>query len=152
MEKVYLTQERYNELVLELKEMKINGRKQIAERLKHAKEFGDLSENFDYQGAKEEKSRLEQKIAELEELLRHSNIIKKAEGSPIIKVGSRVKVKKSNEVLNYSIVGSNEARPSDGFISNESPLGSLLLKKKVGDKVSLETLKGNVVYEILSID
>ncbi|MDI6734131.1 MAG: GreA/GreB family elongation factor [Patescibacteria group bacterium] len=152
MENVYLTEERYNAIVEELKELKTNGRKQIADRLKHAKDFGDLSENFDYQETKEDKSRLEQKIVELEEILRRSSIIKKSDSSLVVRVGSKVKVKKNKEILSYSIVGSNEAKPGEGLISNESPLGSLLLKRKVGEVVKLNISKGGVIYEILSID
>lgn len=158
METAYLTQERYNELVKELGELKVRGRAEIAERLKQAKELGDLSENSEYQEVREEQARLEQKIQQIEELLRHSSIIKKSTGG-IVEIGSKVKVKRNgrdaesnNEVAVFTIVGSPEADPTKGFISNESPIGRNLLGKKVGDVVYVQTPKGEVCYQILSID
>jgi len=152
MEIVYLTKERYEELQKELDELKTLGRGQVADRLKHAKELGDLSENSEYQEAREEQSRLEQKIAQLDELLRHSSIIKKSSGIDSVRIGSKVKVQKNKETAVYTIVGSNEADPSNGFISNTSPIGHSLLGKKAGDIVVFVTPKGEVSCRILAIE
>lgn len=149
----YLSRERHEEIGHELEMLKSEGRQRIAERLKQSKELGDLSENSDYQEAREEQLRLEQRIRELEELLRKSVIIKRAGGVASVRVGTRVRVKKEGkEDLVYSIVGSDEAKPADGFISNESPLGQALIGKKVGDDVNVTTPRGVVRYAILSIE
>lgn len=152
MEITYLSQERFEELSKELNELKTEGRQAVAQRLKQAKELGDLSENSEYQEAREEQSRLEQKISQLEDLLRHSSIIKKAAGSQTVRIGSKVKVRKNNEFFTYTIVGSNEARPMEGLISNESPIGRGLLGKKIGDTVFIRTPKGEVTYQVLAIE
>lgn len=152
METVYLTKDRYEELQKELDELKTTGRGEVADRLKHAKELGDLSENSEYQEAREEQSRLEQKINQLEELLRHSSIIKKSNGIDSVRIGSKVKVQKNKETTMYTIVGSNEADPSNGFISNESPIGRSLLGKKVGDTSTFVSPKGEVSCRILAIE
>ncbi len=147
----YVTRERYNEIVAELAQLKSEGRHDIAERLKQAKELGDLSENSEYQEAREEQTRLEQQIAALEELLRHSAIIKKPGGTASVTIGSKVKLQKHHEIISYTIVGSNEAQPANGFISNESPIGKGLLGKKVGDELRVKTPKGEVICQVLDI-
>ena len=148
----YLTQDRYDELQAELETLKTTGRKKIASRLKQAKELGDLSENSEYQAAREEQMRLEQKINQVEDLLRHSTIIKKPKGVETVEIGSKVKIKKNKEFISYTIVGSNEADPVGGFISNESPLGRNLLNKKIGDVVYVKTPNGEISYQILAIE
>ena len=151
MDYTYLTQERYNELKHELEELKTTERKKVGERLKHAKELGDLSENSEYQEAREEQSRLEKNIAQIEETLRSSSIIKKAKGTGTVRIGSEVKVKKNGEKVAYIIVGSSEARPEEGFISNESLIGRALLGKKEGEEVEVETKRGKITFKILEI-
>lgn len=148
----YLTRERYDELTAKLQGLKTAGRKGIADRLKHSKDMGDLSENFDYQEARDEQVRLEQHIAQIEELLKHSVIIKKSEGAHTVRIGSRVTVQKDKAVITYTIVGSNEAQPTAGLISNESPLGRGILGKKVGDMGSVRTPAGEASYQILAIE
>ncbi len=148
----YLTQERYDEIVAELKELKTAGRKNVAEKLKHAKELGDLSENSEYQEAREDQIRLEQKIMQLEEILKNYTIIKKEACSEKVEIGCKVKVRKGSDTLTYTIVGSNEAKPETGFISNESPIGKNLLGKKVGDVAFVTTPKGKISFQILSIN
>jgi len=148
----YLSPERFEELNKELNELKTKGRQEVALRLKAAKDLGDLSENSEYQEAREEQSRLEQRIFELEELLKNSTIIKKSQGSQTVRIGSKVKVKQGENIFEYKIVGSNEANPAEGLISNESPIGRGLLGKKVGDMVSITVPRGEVVYHILAID
>lgn len=152
MAKNYLTQERRDEIVKELDDLKKNGRRAVAERLKQSKDLGDLSENSDYQEAREEQARLETKIAELEEILRSSAIIRRTEGSAVVRVGSKVKVKKDGVALEYIIVGSSESNPTQGLISNESPVGRELLGKKSGDVIRVKTPKGEIAYEIDGIE
>ncbi|RJQ24943.1 transcription elongation factor GreA [Candidatus Parcubacteria bacterium] len=154
IKKNYLTKERYEEIISELEGLKLEGRRTVAERLKHAKELGDLSENSEYQEARDEQARLEGKIAELEDLLRSSAIIEKTgNSSGGIRVGSRVTVKKGGEKRVFTIVGSNESKPTEGLISNESPIGQALIGKKDGDKVTIVTPNGlTVEYQILSIE
>lgn len=152
--KNYLTKERYEEIVTELESLRLEGRRTVAERLKHAKELGDLSENSEYQEARDEQARLEGKIAELEDLLRNSAIIEKnGNGAVGVRVGSKVTVKKGSEKRVFTIVGSNESKPTEGLISNESPIGQALIGKKDGDKVTVVTPTGLTVdYTILSIE
>ena len=152
MDKTYLSQERFDELNQELVQLKSEGRVTVAERLKQAKEMGDLSENSEYQEAREEQGRLEKKIGELEEILRNSAIIKKIAGTEAVKIGTKIKVKKGNDIINFTIVWSNESNPAQGFISNESPIGKGLLGKKVGDVANIKTPKGETSYQILTID
>lgn len=152
MEVTYLSQERYNELSRELEELKTKGRQEITQRLKQSKELGDLSENSEYQEAREAQSRLEKKVSELSELLRNASIIKKSSGAATVRIGSKIKLKKNSEIVIYTIVGSSEAKPLEGFISNESPIGRGILGKKVGDVVQIETPKSKVKYEVLGIE
>ena len=153
METVYLTEDRHKELQEELTKLKTEGRGIVAERLKHAKELGDLSENSEYQEAREEQSRVERNINQLEEILRHSSIIKQGSGNKgIVKVGSKVKVEKEKDTISYVIVGSNEADPMNGRISNESPIGRGLIGTKAGDTVSVSTPRGEFSIRILSVE
>ncbi len=149
--KNYLTKERRDAIAAEVAQLKTEGRKAVAERLKQAKDLGDLSENSEYQEAREEQSRLEARINELEDILRNSAIIKKENGSGAVRIGSVVKVKKGSHVATYTIVGSNEAKPLQGLISNESPIGKALLGKKVGEVVQVNAPSGIVKYEIVEI-
>ena len=151
MSKQYLTKDRYELLKKELEALKSSGRLEVAARLKQAKELGDLSENADYQEAREAQSTLERKIREMEEIVRQSVIIEKNAGGSVVKIGSTVNVKKGKEEIKYTIVGSNEARPAEGFISNASPIGKAILGKSAGEVAQIETPKGAVKYEILEI-
>ena len=152
MSKQYLTKDRHELLKKELEGLKSTGRLEVAARLKQAKELGDLSENADYQEAREAQSTLERKIREMEEIIRQSIIIEKNAGGSVVKIGSTITVKKDKEVVKYTIVGSNEARPAEGFISNASPMGKVLLGKSIGETAQIETPKGAVKYEILEIN
>ncbi len=152
MAKNYLTKERYEELKRELDSLKMAGRQSVGERLRHAKELGDLSENAEYQAVREEQNLLEKRIADLEDLLEDSSIISKSEGSATVKVGSNVSLKKGEkEEVVYTVVGSSETDPGRGLISNVSPLGRELLGKKAGEAVTIDTPKGKVEYTILKI-
>lgn len=156
MPKNYLTKERYDELVAELSNLKKEGRQSVMERLRHAKEMGDLSENAEYQTARDDQSVLEKRIAELEDLIKNSALFEKRtgeeSGNGVVKLGSKVKIEKGGAVLDYTIVGSSEADPLQGLISNESPLGRELLAKKAGDKVRVDTPKGKIECKILSVN
>jgi len=147
----YFTEEGLKNLKEELRKLKTEKRKDIAIRLEHAKSLGDLSENAEYQETKEEQSMVESQIAELEETIRNAVIIKKNNDSDSVEVGSTVKVKTLAGEKEFNIVGSKEANPAEGKISNESPLGKAFLGRKTGEKIEVKTLKGIVTYKILEI-
>lgn len=151
MKKTYnLTQEGINELKEELKEL-ISMRKQAAERIKAARELGDLSENAEYQSAREEQDRLEARIAELEHILQNSQLIKKPKKDGKVRLGSKVTLKDGGKPLVYQVVGTVEADPAHGKISDESPIGKALMGKSVGDKVELKTPSGQHTYKLIEI-
>src|SRR5665213_3665045 len=139
MSKQYLTKERLEELKNELTELKSTKRLEIAQRLKQAKEYGDLSENSEYAEAREEQATVESRIFELEDLLKEAVTLKTGEGGDVVQVGSIVTVKKGEKTSTYTIVGPYEAKPEEGRISDESPLGKAFLKHKVGDVINVAT-------------
>jgi transcription elongation factor GreA len=152
MDKQYLSKERLEELKKELENLKTEKRREVAERLHVAKDFGDLSENSEYTEARDEQAKVEQRIFELEEFLKDTVIIKKSAATGTVGVGSRVTVKKGKDTLVYEIVGSSEAKPEEKKISNESPLGSAFLEHKVGDVVSVHIPSGTMEYEIVKVE
>jgi transcription elongation factor GreA len=152
MPKQYLTQERLEEFKKELEMLKTTKRLDVAQRLKTAKEYGDLSENSEYVEAREEQANVEGRIFELEELLKEAVTIKTGEGGDVVGVGSIVTVKKGDKTVTYTIVGSYEAKPEQGLISDESPLGKAFMKKKVGDIVKVTTPGGVLNYEVMKIE
>jgi transcription elongation factor GreA len=152
MAKQYLTKERLEEFKDELATLKNKKRVEVAERLKQAKEYGDLSENSEYAEAREEQANVETRIAELEDVLKQAVTIKKAEGGDTVTVGCTVTVRRGETTKSYTVVGSYEAKPEEGRISDESPLGKAFMKKKVGDIVSVTAPSGTVSYEILKIE
>lgn len=146
MKKTYhITLEGKAELEAELEELK-GRRGQIAEKIANARDYGDLSENAEYDSAREEQGLVESRVAEIEDILQNADIIKPTKSSTI-KVGSTVVLKNGAKVT-YRIVGPVEADPLEGKISNESPIGSALMGKKVGDKVTIKTPKGETTYEV----
>jgi len=147
----YISLEGLEKLKEELENLKAVERKAIAQRLEAAKALGDLSENSEYQEAKEAQSLNEVKIAELEERLKHIVVIQKPVGTDIVQVGSTVVVESDGGEETYMIVGSEEADPVGGKISNESPTGKAFLGKKRGDSVEVETPGGSRRYEIKEI-
>jgi transcription elongation factor GreA len=153
MNKYYLTKEKLEELKKELEHLKSEGRKEIARQLKTAKEYGDLSENAEYSQAKDDQAILEIRISELEDMIRNAIIIETGskKEKDKVSVGSKVILKKDNKNYEYLIVGEAEADPSSGKISNNSPLGKVLLGKKVGDEVVVEAPMGKIKYKILKI-
>lgn len=147
----YLTPERLEELKADLNNLKTEKRIEIAKRLKKAKELGDLSENSEYQEAREEQSRVEKRIFDLEEMIKNAVLITKSGVKGEVLIGSTIKAEKDGKEFNFTIVGANEARPEDGFISNESPLGMAFLGKKVGDEVIINAPIGKIKYKISAI-
>jgi transcription elongation factor GreA len=150
--KRYLSQERFDELSAELTNLKTVKRIEVAQRLKTAKEYGDLSENSEYTEAREEQASVETRIAELEDLLKNTEIITKTKGHDTVRIGSTIVVRRAGKEKTYTIVGSYEADPLTGKISDESPLGKTFIGKKVGDRVVAETPAGTATYEIVHIE
>ena len=150
--KVMLTEDGYNKLVEKLNYLKSVRRIEIAERLKAAIALGDLSENSEYDDAKNEQAFLEGEIQELEAKIRNSDIIKAGSGD-VVQMGSKVVVKdlEFDEEETFMIVGSTEADPDEGKISNESPLGQALLGQAVGTTVDVHAPAGIIKYEIKEI-
>jgi transcription elongation factor GreA len=145
-----LTQAGVDELKTELKTL-IGQRVHVAERIKAARELGDLSENAEYQTAREEQDRLETRISELEHVLQNSQIIKKPKSDGHVRLGSGVSLKNAGKPLHFQVVGTMEADPAHGKISDESPIGKALLGKKVGDKAEIKTPAGTHTYKIVEI-
>lgn len=150
-EQYYLTPERFEELKAELVHLKIVRRLEVAERLKRAKELGDLSENAEYSEAREEQAVVESRIFEVEDMIKNAVIIKHGSDSKLVEIGSSVVVMKDGKEMTYHIVGSNETKPEDGYISNESPLGKAFLGKKPGEDITVVTPKGEAHYTIVKI-
>ena len=147
----YLSEEGLAELKKELEDLSLVKRREIAERIKEAKSLGDLSENAEYQEAKEAQAANEGRIAELEDLLRRAVVIKKRGNLERVWIGATVEVKSGLKHQSFTIVGSEESDPAKGLISNESPLGQAFLGKKIGEEVDVATPKGKVRYKIVSI-
>ena len=151
---VFLTPEGLEKLENELDDLKSVKRKEVAERIKQALAFGDISENSEYDQAKNEQGKLEERIIKLENILRNAKLIDEDEiTTDIVSIGSKVIVSdiEFDEQMEYTIVGSAEADPYRGRISNESPVGSALLGRKSGDIVDVQVPDGIIKYEIMSI-
>lgn len=148
----YLTSEKMQEFAKELDMLKTEKRKQVAENLEYAKKLGDLSENAEYHEARQEQAEVEDRINHIENLIKTAKIVDEKHGD-VVSIGSTVKVQKDGEkdIKEYKIVGSEEADMAHGKVSNLSPLGSALLGKKKGEKVSFMTPKGKAVYTLISI-
>lgn len=143
-EEVILTKEGKEELEKRLEYLKVTKRAEITERIKTAREFGDLSENAEYDAAKNEQAMIEGEILEIEEKLKHAVIIKDAAKKGTVSLGSKVDFTddETGEAYSYEIVGTTEADVEQGRISNESPIGNALLGKKVNEKVNVVTPSG----------
>ena len=138
----------------ELQDLKVNRRKEIAQKIKEAREQGDLSENAEYDAAKDEQRDIEARIEQLENLLKNVEVVVEDEiDLESISVGCRVKVMdlEYDEEMEFTIVGSTESNSLQNKISNESPVGRELLGKKVGDIVAVDTQAGKMEYEVLEI-
>ena len=152
MDKQYFTEERLEELKKESEDLKMRRRIEVGERLKRAKELGDLSENSEYFEAREEQAQVETRIAELEDMIKNSEIIEKVHALNVVSIGATLEAEKGGQRRKFTIVGSNEAKPEAGLISNESPLGRAFLGKKAGDTVTVKTPNGTVEYKIVTIE
>lgn len=123
----------------------------VAERIKTAREFGDLAENAEYQSARQEQEKLETRISEIEHILQNVEIIKKPKGDDKVQIGNSVKLKNDGKTKQFQVVGTVEADPLNGKISDESPLGQALLGKSVGDDVQIQTPVETSQYKIVEI-
>ena len=153
-EKQFLTKKGYDERVARLEELKVVRRKEVAQKLKEAREQGYLSENAEYDAAKDEQRDIETQIAELEEILKNAEVVQDNNtDKDAIKMESVVKLHdvEYDEDIEYVIVGSSEADSLNNKISNESPLGAAMLGKKVGDTVKVEAPAGVIEYKIISV-
>jgi|SRR3989344_1005967 len=149
----YFTQEKFEELTKELEYLKTTKRKEIAESLEYARSLGDLSENAEYQEAREMQATTEERIGQLEVILKNPKIVSHKKGDTV-GLGSVVVIKKQGETetRQYSIVGSEEANMQERKISYLSPLGEAMMSKKKGDSFTFETPNGKMSYTILSVE
>lgn len=152
MNEQIISQEGYDKLKDELTFLTTIRRKEIAERIEHAKELGDLSENAEYSEAKDAQALNEGRVLELTNTLKNVTVVHREDSKDQVLMGSKVTVKTDNKEKQYTIVSFNEADPLEGKISNESPLGVAFLNKKKGDSVEVETPRGAVKYKILKIE
>ena len=155
-----LSQEKFEELTHELEDLKTRRRKEIAEQLEYARSLGDLSENAEYQEAREMQAAVEERIGKLEQILKNAKIVK-AGKSDIVSMGGTVSVQRvatkgapatGEEKYTYTIVGAEEADIISGKVSYHSPLGAALMGKKKGDEFSFHTPKGTQRYKILKVE
>ena len=150
MKKSYqITETGKADLEAELSELK-GRRGGIAEKIATARDFGDLSENAEYDAAREEQGLVETRILEIEDILQSAEIIQSSDGSAVV-LGSTVELQSAAKTVTYTVVGPVEADPLAGKISNESPIGKELMGKKVGDEVKIKTPKTEMVYIVKSI-
>lgn len=151
---VILTSEGLVKLEAELDQLKSEKRREVADRIKQAISYGDLSENSEYDDAKNEQAFIEGRIITLEKMLRNARIIQDDEvDTEAVSVGSKVSLKdvEFNDIVEYTIVGSAESNPAESRISNESPVGQALLGKRKGDLVDVNVPVGKIQYEVLDI-
>lgn len=148
----YLTKEGVKELEEEHQEL-VSKRPALAERIKTAREFGDLSENAEYSSARQEQEKVESRISEIENILQNVELIKKPKGDNKVQLGSSVKLKSSDGKTSkeFQVVGTVEADPLNGKISDESPIGQALLGKKLGEEVEISTPAETCTYKIAAI-
>lgn len=153
MRKIFVTKEGYKRLQEELEHLVRNKRREVAERLKEAKEFGDLTENSEYEDAKNEQAFVEGRIAQINEILSRAEIIAGGNTSDAVGVGSLVTLRDvvSGEVFEYRLVSSIESDPLNNLISYESPLGTAILNRKLGERVRVEIPHGELEYEIVDV-
>lgn len=149
----FLTLEGKKQLIEKLNYYKSVKRNEVSEKIAIAREFGDLSENAEYDAAKEEQAQIEHEIHEMEDILLDCQVIENKNKADEVGIGSNVVVydEEFDEELSLTILGSTESNPANGIISNNSPLGSSLLGKKVGDRVTIKSEGGDLTYKILKI-
>jgi len=150
MKKLFqITEAGKKELEVELAELK-SRRGAIADKIADARDYGDLSENAEYDSAREEQGLVESRIAEIEDILLNATIIPATKSSSV-KLGSKVELKTGRKTVTYHVVGPVEADPMNGKISNESPIGLALIGKKIGDVATITTPKGDIKYEVVNV-
>ena len=150
MNKVYqITESGQRELERELNELK-SRRGEIADKIAAARDFGDLSENAEYDAAREAQGLLETRITEIETILQNASIIQAGNGSTVV-LGSTVELEANGKTVTYTVVGPVEADPLEGKVSNESPIGQALMGKAVGDTVTISTPKGELAYTVVAL-
>jgi transcription elongation factor GreA len=154
VKEVILTPEGYKKLQQEIEYLSSEKRREVAERIRVAREFGDIAENAEYDDAKNEQALLEHRIAMLEERLRDAKVINKKDvAKDVVSVGSKVKLRDVNakQTVEYHIVGSAEANPAQNKLSNESPVGKAIIGHKKGETVEVAAPRGSMKYKILEI-
>lgn len=153
MAEIFITADGKRQLEERLKDLKVNGRADMAEKIRVAREFGDLSENAEYDIAKEEQAKMEAEIMDIEAKLRNVQIIDEKVKGDRVDVGSKVELKEisSGTIYDYTIVGTHESNPMEGRISNESPIGKAALGKRKGDEIIVKAPSGDHKYKIITI-
>jgi transcription elongation factor GreA len=153
MKSTYLTKSGIEKLQAELKQLIDVDRKDIIKKIKETREYGDLSENAEYDAARTQQSMIEGRIEELEALLKNAQVIQASKSSGKVSMGSQVSVTVEGDELSFSVVGSAESDPTQGLISMESPLGKALLGSKIGDTVQVALPDGGTIdYTIIKIN
>ncbi len=154
MKEVILTPAGHKKLKEEIEHLSTVKRREVAERIKQAREFGDIAENSEYDDAKNEQAMLEHRIATLEERLKNARVIAKNEiTTDVVSVGTRVRLRDvdAKETIEYTIVGSAEANPAEQKLSNESPVGKAIIGRKKGETVEVTAPRGSLKYKIMDI-
>jgi len=151
---VILTKEGYNRLRDEIEHLSTQKRREVADRIKTAREFGDITENAEYDDAKNEQAMLEARIAKLQERIAGARVIEKREiAKDVVSIGAKVRLRDvdAKQTVEYHIVGSAEANPAEHKLSNESPVGKAIIGKKKGETVEVTTPRGSLKYKIMEI-
>jgi transcription elongation factor GreA len=151
---VILTQEGFKKLTQEIEFLSTDKRREVADRIRVAREFGDIAENAEYDDAKNEQALLEHRIATLEERLRNARVIEKKDiAKDVVSVGSKVRLRDldAKQTVEYRIVGSAEANPAENKLSNESPVGKAIIGRKKGEVVEVTAPRGALKFKILDI-
>ena len=154
MKEIILTSEGHKKLTEEIEHLSTIKRREVAERIKQAREFGDIAENAEYDDAKNEQAMLEHRIATLEDRLKSARVVNKKEiPAGVVAVGTKVKLRDvdAKETIEYHIVGSAEANPAEHKLSNESPVGKAIIGKKKGETVEVAAPRGSLKFKIMDI-
>jgi transcription elongation factor GreA len=154
VKEIILTPEGHEKLKEEIEHLSTTKRREVAERIKQAREFGDIAENSEYDDAKNEQAMLEHRIATLEERLKSARVVNKKEiPTGVVAVGTKVKLRdvEAKETIEYHIVGSAEANPAEHKLSNESPVGKAIIGKKKGETVEVAAPRGSLKFKIMEI-
>lgn len=154
MNEVILTKEGYAKLKAEIEYLSTEKRREVADRIRHAREFGDIAENAEYDDAKNEQAMLEHRISMLEDRLRSARVLEKKDiAKDVVSIGSVVRLKDmaANKTIEYRIVGSAEANPSENKLSNESPVGKAIMGHKKGEVVEVAAPRGALKFKIIAI-